>query len=185
MKLDEQLYRNYSELLDIILQCYIDLTILDSYQKMQMEYKETYKTFANFNSHYILLLQKDLALNVWKIYFDKDSNANTVAKFRNSVNEILRELGKNSVQVKKAKGINPEVEKVLLDMRKQFLAHMDMTRGNGRLEISDMKNMLDIICAEFNNVCDVVNDDDIKRITDIQLGMIEMSYTIEMRALFS
>ena len=69
-------------------------------------------------------------------------------------------------------------------MRKQFLAHTDMTRKNSRLEIKKLSELLESIRAEFNNVCDAINDENVKRISDIELGKNEMSYTIEMVSIY-
>lgn len=183
MRLDEQLLRNYNELADNILSCYKDVAILSNYQRMQVEQSAIYTTFGNFNNHCVLLLQKDLALTVWKIYFDTNPNANTVRKFRNSINLLLRKLNADGVQVKK-ESINKKFEKTMLNMRKQFLAHCDMTREDSRLEISSIKETLDTIRTEFNNVCNAIDDENVKYISDIELEIIEMTYAIEMASLF-
>lgn len=69
-------------------------------------------------------------------------------------------------------------------MRNQFLAHIDMTRESSRLKISGLKEILDSVCGEFNNVCDAIDDEAIEMISDVELGMIEIVYTMEMAALY-
>ena len=59
-----------------------------------------------------------------------------------------------------------------------------MTREDSRLEISSIKETLDTIRAEFNNVCNAIDDENVKYISDIELGIIEMTYAIEMASLF-
>ncbi|CCZ27683.1 unknown [Firmicutes bacterium CAG:194] len=183
MKLSNQLFRNYSELADIILHCYKDLVILDFYRTLQIGDKEKYCKSININNHFVVLLQKDLALSLWKICFDNDPKANTVSKFRNNINKLLREDGRAVDQVKK-EVISQEVKNDIINMRKQFLAHTDMTRKNSRLEIKKLSELLESIRAEFNNVCDAINDENVKRISDMELGKNEMSYTIEMVSIY-
>lgn len=44
-------------------------------------------------------------------------------------------------------------------MRREFLAHADMKRDSSKIEICELKELLDLICREFNRVCDVIDDD--------------------------
>ena len=83
--LDNQTYRNYNELYDMILQCYRNISILNVYKELQTEKTETYNMYSNISNHIIRLVQKDLALTIWKMYFDTDTKANTIPKFRNTI----------------------------------------------------------------------------------------------------
>ena len=51
-------------------------------------------------------------------------------------------------------------------MRREFLAHADMKRDSSKIEISELKELLDLICSEFNRVCDVIDDDRIVNISE-------------------
>ena len=184
MDLDKQLYRNYNELYELILCCYKDISILKAYEELQKEKKELYNMFPRISNHFVLLVQKDLALTLWKIYYDTDSNANTVPKFRNTINKLLRDSGCECKQVKQEK-INKSTENKLKALRRQFLAHVDMKRNNGRIEICDLKDLLDTICREFNRICGVVNNDKVFKISEINIGWQDMNCYTEILMLYS
>lgn len=175
MILEKQLFRNYNELYELILCCYKDISILKAYEKLQKEKNDIYNMVSNISNHFILLLQKDLALTLWKIYYDTDSNANTVPKFRNAINKLLRDNGCECNQVKQEK-MNKSIEDKLKMMRRQFLAHTDMKRSGSKIEICELKELLDVICRDFNNVCEVVDDDRIVSISKINIGWQDMNY---------
>lgn len=122
----------------------------------------------NISDQFVFLLQKDLELTLWKIYYDNDSKANTIPKFRNTVNDMLRNCNCPDKQVKKQKG-NRKTEETVKIMRRQFLAHTDMTRDDSRIEVSDMSELLDVMCKEFNCICEVVDDDQVVGMSKMKL----------------
>lgn len=184
IKLEEQLFRNYNELYSLILQCYKDISMLDGYRRLQTKRQELYNNALNISNHIVRLLQKDLALTIWKIYYDVNSSANTIPKFRNAINKELKNSGNGHKQVKKEK-IDQEKANKLGLMRRQFLAHADMTRNDSKIEIGDLKNILDAICKEFNDVCSVIDDERISSISDINIGIQDMDYQSELLMLYS
>ncbi len=184
MILENQLFRNYNELYELILCCYKDISILKAYEKLQKEKSDLYNMVSHISNHFVLLVQKDLALTLWKIYYDTDSNANTVPKIRNAINKLLRDSGCECKQVKQEK-INKSTEDKLKMLRRQFLAHVDMKRNNNRIEICELKELLDAICREFNNVCDVVDDDRIVNISEINIGWQDMNCYAELLVLYA
>jgi len=184
MILEQQLFRNYNELYELILCCYKDISILKAYEKLQKKKSDLYNMVSHVSNHFIVLVQKDLALTLWKIYYDTDPNANTVSKFRNAINKLLRDSDSKSKPVKKEK-INGSIEDRLTMMRRQFLAHTDMNRNSSKIEICELKELLDFICSEFNRVCDVIDDDRIVNISEINIGLQDMSYYTELLALYS
>ncbi len=165
MILEQQLFRNYNELYELILCCYKDISILKAYEKLQKENSDLYKRALTISNHFVVLMQKDLALTLWKIYYDKKPNANTITKFRNAVNKLLKDSDRNFKPVKKEK-ISKNIEKKLIIMRRQFLAHADMKRNSSKIKICELKKLLDSICSEFNRVCDVIDDDRIINISE-------------------
>lgn len=183
IRLNEQLFRNYNELYSLIEQCYKDISMLDGYKELQTERTEWYNTALIISNHIVGLLQKDLALTIWKIYIDVDPNANTIPKFRNAINKELQNSGNGDKRVKKEKLDNSFTSKIT-SMRMQFLAHTDMTRNDSRIEISDLKDILDTICKEFNNVCNVVDDERVRGISDKNIGIQNMKCQIELFALY-
>ena len=183
MKFNEQFYRNYNELYTMIKQCYCEVAILEAYKIIQKEKQDIYASTQDISNHFIILMQKDLVLTLWKIYYDSDSKANTIRKFRNSVNDILRKCNCCDKQVKKEKG-NRKVEEIVKMMRRQFLAHTDMTRGDNRLEVSDMCELLDVMCKEFNCVCEAIDDDQVVGISEIEIGLQEYSCQMQLLLLY-
>lgn len=182
--LDNQTYRNYNELYDMILQCYRNISILNVYKELQTEKTETYNMYSNISNHIIRLVQKDLALTIWKMYFDTDTKANTIPKFRNTINNRLREFDNGHKKIYKSK-FNADTIKKLECMRMKFLAHTDMTRSNNRIEISDLMEILDTMCNEFNNICSVIEDERVNGITDVNIGFQNMIYQAELLTLYS
>lgn len=184
IRLEEQLFRNYMELYSLIEQCYKDISMLDGYKELQTKRAEWDNIAPNISNHIVRLLQKDLALTIWKIYFDVNSNANTITKFRKAINNELRNSGNEHKRVNRENLDSSFTYKLSL-MRKQFLAHTDMKRNDSRIEISDLKDILDTICKEFNNVCNVVNDERVIGISEINIGIQDMTCQIELLALYS
>lgn len=183
MKLDKQLFRNYNELYTLILWCYKDISILEAYERLQNKKKDLYNTAPHISNHFIVLLQKDLALTLWKIYCDTDTNANTVPHFRNAINKLLRDSGCKEKQIKQGK-INKGIVEVLKKLRCQFLAHVDMKRNDSKISICDLKNLLNTIYNEFNKVCDIIDDERVAKISDIVIGVQEMNYYPELLLLY-
>lgn len=183
MILNEQLFRNYNELYESILRCYQEISVLEAYETMQKQQMDLYKRVCHISNLFVLLSQKDLALTIWKIYLDTNTNANTVAKFRNTINTLLKNSGYEDRTVKKEK-INKNIVNKLTMMRRQFLAHTDEMRGDSIIQICELKNLLDDICREFNRVCDVIDDDRVAKISEINIGLQEMTCYKELFSLY-
>lgn len=183
MILNEQLFRNYNELYESILRCYQEISVLEAYETLQKQQMDLYKRVCHISNLVVLLSQKDLALTIWKIYLDTNQNANTVAKFRNKINTFLKNSGYENKTVKKEK-INKIIVNKLTMMRRQFLAHTDMTRSDSIIKICELKDVLDDICREFNRVCDVIDDDRVVKISEINIGLQEMTCYKELFSLY-
>lgn len=183
MILNEQLFRNYNELYESILRCYQEISVLEAYEMLQKQQMDLYKRAFHISNLVVLLSQKDLALTIWKVYFDTNKNANTVAKFRNTINTLLKNSGCEDKTVKKEK-INKIVLNKLMMMRRQFLAHTDMKRSDSIIKICELKDVLDDICREFNGVCDVIDDDRVVKISEINIGLQEMTCYKELFSLY-
>lgn len=184
MILEQQLFRNYNELYELILCCYKDISILKAYEKLQKEKSDLYNMTSHVSNHFIVLVQKDLALTLWKICYDNSPNANTVPKFRNAIYKLLKDCD-NKFKPIKNKKTNGNIENKLRMMRKQFLAHADMKRDSSRIEICELKELLDSICNEFNRVCDVIDDDRIVNVSEINIGLQDMTCYPELLVLYS
>lgn len=169
---------------ELILCCYKDISILKAYEKLQKEKNDLYNMVSHVSNHFIVLAQKDLALTLYKIYYDIDSKANTVPRFRNDINKLLRDEDCESKQVKKEK-TNGSIENKLTMMRRQFLAHTDMKRNSSKIEVCELKELLDVVCSEFNRVCDVIDDDRIVNISEINIGWQDMICYSELLVLYS
>lgn len=184
IKLDDNLFRKYNELYALILQCYKDLSILDGFKMIQTEKTEIYRAVINISNHFIVLLQKDVALTLWKLLYDNNQNAFTIPRFRNEINALLRSNGDAHLQIKK-EDIGKGIKENLILMRQQFLAHADMTRKNNRIQMSDLKNMLEISKEQFNKICDVVDDDRIKGVSETAIKSQDNICRIELLGLYS
>ena len=183
--LDKQLFRNYNELYNLILCCYKDISILKAYEELQKKKNDMYNMALHVSDHFIVLVQKDLALTLYKIYYDTNPNANTVPRFRNDINKLLRDNNCECKQVKQKKiKINKNVENTLKVLRRQFLAHVDMYRNGSKIDIHELNVLLDVICKDFNQVCDVIDDDNFFSISDINISHQDMNYYPELLLLY-
>lgn len=180
MELDGQLFRNYNELYALIMCCYKDVSLIDAYGRLQKEKRDSYERVPDISNHFVLLMQKDLALTLCKIYCDNTKNANTVPRFRN---EILRKSSSTQKQVEKVKTKN-DIEDKLKNMRNQFLAHADMNRSGSKIKICELKEMLDTICGVFNKVCEVIDNDRITGISKEDIDLQNMICSTELFALY-
>jgi len=183
MILDKQLYRNYNELYELLLCCYKDVSILKAYEKLQTEKSDLYNKALHISNYFVVLAQKDLALTLWKIYCDSDSNANTVPRFRNTINQLLRNSGYEYKQVNKGK-TNKSIENKLKVLRKKFLAHTDMKRNDSKIKICELKELLDAICKEFNNACNAIDDDKVVNISEIDIEIQGTNCYMELLSLY-
>lgn len=183
MKLDDQQFRNYCELSYSILQCYKDIAILNYFEMLGKDKTPFLPEVIEVVNHVTILAQKDLALTIWKIKLDNNPNANTVSKFRNKINYELKKEGL-SVSSEKKTMLDKELENDLKRMRSQFLAHIDMYRNDGRIEIHKLKKALDVICKEFNSVCNKIDDDRVHEITDSNKMEIDICMITGMSLLF-
>lgn len=182
MRLDDKLWRNYNELYDLILCCYRDVSILKVYETLQEENNDFLKMTPKNSKYYVLLLQKDLVLTLWKLYCDNDKNAETIQKFRNDIKKKDR-----SIELEKLEIINPNTIRKIEQMRNQYLAHTDMTRKGSRIEIAELKKMLDTICREFNKVSKAIGDDRIKNseILKAEIDLQVIGYEHELRLIYN
>lgn len=182
--LDEQLYRNYSELAYLILQCYKDIAVLNYFIQLGEKKEKLQEEVLLVAEHYIKLVQRDLALTIWKIKIDTNSNANTVSQFRNKINQLMKN---NNLCVKQVKAI--KLDKKIRDdinyIRSRYLAHTDMNRQDSKIEISDLKKALDDICTEFNNICRVIDDERVYEITPADKMTIDIKFSMGISHMLS
>lgn len=183
MVLEGQLIKNYNELYKIILDCYKDVFILERYKKLEDEKNEMYVESACISTHFVFLAQKDLALTLWKIYCDIDSKSNTIPKFRNDINDKLRESGYIDKQVEK-KNKNGYIENELNRIRQKFLAHTDINRTDSRIKISELNYLLSRVLEEFNDVCEVIDNKDINRISQATIDLEKLRCNIALNVLY-
>ena len=59
-----------------------------------------------------------------------------------------------------------------------------MTRSDSIIKICELKDVLDDICREFNRVCDVIDDDRVVKISEINIGLQEMTCYKELLSLY-
>lgn len=97
---------------------------------------------------------------------------------------MLRDSDCNYKQLKNEK-IERNVEDKLKELRRQFLAHTDMKRNSSRIEISDLKELLDIKYREFNSICDVIDDNRIISINEMDIAQQDILYSTELFTLYN
>lgn len=69
-------------------------------------------------------------------------------------------------------------------MRKRYLAHTDMTRGDSKIKISELESALNGIRGEFNATCNVIDDDRVQQITEGEIARVNIGTGIGMNTIF-
>lgn len=162
------------ELRAVILQCYADIILLETFDKLSDIEKGS--SFIEFHLSYIVKM--DLALNVYKICIDKNKSANTIPKLVNCVNRDFKD-DKMFEPIKKNK-MDKLLENELKEMRSTFIAHLDINHNNKSIQINSIKTVVMNAKEDYNKVCDCDKLPLLKeyRINDKELYMINYEVSL-------
>ena len=164
---DEEYYQRQSNIYSLLFQAYLDKYLLESvdYFKANLP-KETNSEINNtvfVVAHFCDLAKRDLALTLWKVFYDNSKDANTVK----NLNRYLFEQHRFKYKVVETENIK-KIRPLIIAARNGFIAHNLMDDTGRILQISDMLDALEDVRSIFNVLSLKTFDSRVKPLTDSQ-----------------
>ncbi|MDE6658065.1 MAG: hypothetical protein K2J88_05725 [Oscillospiraceae bacterium] len=144
---DDEYFRRYTELSELIARAYADYYILKAVEIYKKEATKEHYWLAGAHvvSHWCILTVDDLGLTIWKIADSNETKSNTIITLKNYLISTYN------------KDLKPKLNKTLQQtrdelgtIRKQFLAHNDITKSGTNILVTDLHNVLEDIEQYFN-----------------------------------
>ena len=168
MSRNEEYYRRYEDICSLILMAYHDLYLIQTIDEIKPTHTSIGGSTLHVLSHICELAKADLALTIWKIFLDGNSNkANTL----NTLNSFLRtQCGIKSIMQNSLSCSS--VEKDIRTIRKQMLAHNDVEKEPVKINIADMEKALFELRDKLNALCFPDVDERVCQIEDVNLNVL-------------
>lgn len=149
--MDEKYYKMQTNIYELLLRSYMDKYLFDSILKYKTKLlgkrPDGLENVDMALEHISVLVKSDMALRIWKGYFDGGKDACTVK----SIKRYLFNTYHITPPVKDTDYIK-KIEKPLRDARTNFIAH-NLMDDDGRLpQISDLFKALEDIRKNFNSI---------------------------------
>ena len=139
----------YNEIHNILHRAFLDLHylyVLDSLKNLNGGYrKDLYSPLV----HICDLLKSDLCLELWKVCFDDDSRANTLAHLKTVLHN---DYGKD-IKTTSFNGITTTEKNQIEKMRNTAMAHLDAGRETLEIKTSALKELLAQAKQILNELC--------------------------------
>lgn len=168
---DKEYFKRQSNIYALLFEAYLDKAFLDSVEmykeEIPTEITEEIKDATFVLSHICELAKRDMALSLWKIYYDDSDDANTLKRLNRYLYSNYRVRYKivETDNIKNARSI-------LKKARNGFIAHNLMDDTGRVLQIADLfAAMQDIRCI-FNDLCFKEVDSRAKELTDFDISSI-------------
>ncbi len=166
MTIDEEYFKRYSELRDLIVAGYVDYYVLNSaedYNRMvQNGHKSLPKDSFNVVGHVLEVIKTDLGMILWKLT-ENSSDSNRIG--------TLEQYLKRKYSLVSSISFSPKtkriIQKSLTEIRNDSLAHNSLEKRKASITIESLKEVLDEICKKFNSLCYKQIDDRVKPIEDM------------------
>ena len=165
---DEEYYKRINNIYSLLVKAYMDKYILESIEhfKKEKQDKQEKNSFFYNNTVFTLihiceLAKADLALELWKMYYDNKAQANTIKQLKNYLNSEYK-LRLKIVETQNIK----DARKLVVDARHGFIAHNFMDSENVKVNIKDLLNALEDIRSTFNQMCLQEVDSRVQPLTD-------------------
>lgn len=176
--------RARNEIRLLLLNAYKDSYILNGIDSYNNSIKDEAlgipEAFYEVLSHVILLVKKDFVMSLWKISVDNDDRIDNLSSLRRFKEKVIKQ-NDNNAKIKKPKTSKKgqKTEELVRKMRNTFLAHTEHSRSGSRIEVIDMRNLLD----EYKNCYNILselNGDLSYNITDNELKELELKTKLGM-----
>ena len=165
---DEEYYQRQSNIGALLLQAYLDKYILESIDEFKLSIsKETPSGIGNtifMIAHICDLTKRDLALTLWKVFYDNSDDANTIKKLNRYLFAHYK-IKYKIVETENVKKIRPLISRA----RHGFIAHNLMEDSGRVLQIQDLLNALEDIRVYFNNLSMEALDYRVSALTDARV----------------
>ena len=165
---DEEYYQRQSNIGALLLQAYLDKYILESIDEFKLSIsKETPSGIGNtifMIAHICDLTKRDLALTLWKVFYDDSDDANTIKKLNRYLFAHYK-IKYKIVETENVKKIRPLISRA----RHGFIAHNLMEDSGRVLQIQDLLNALEDIRVYFNNLSMEALDYRVSTLTDARV----------------
>ena len=147
---DDEYFRRYTELSELITRAYADYYILNAikiYRKRAVE--EQYLLNGAFIvAHWCTLTVEDLGLTIWKITDKNETKSNTIITLKNYLIKTHKKDIKPSLNKSQDK-----IRNELSTIRKQFLAHNDIVKAGVDIPVNDLYEVLEDVKQYFDVLC--------------------------------
>lgn len=165
---DEEYYQRQSNIRSLLIQAYLDKYILDSIDEFKLSVsKEASSGIGNtifVIAHICDLTKRDLALTLWKVFYDDSDDANTIKRLKRYLFAHYR-IKYRIRETENVKKIRPLIRRA----RHGFIAHNLMEDSGRVLQIQDLLNALEDIRLYFNDLSMEALDYRVSALTDAQV----------------
>lgn len=167
----EEYFSRYNELYYLILRGYIDYSCINIISNSSNAVRNSQPFFDsavhNVLGHICEVLKSDLALTLWKVYYD-DHGASTVGQLKKFFYTTLKKAPRAEPQA-----INEKQKQKVGQIRSEFLAHNLLNKSGVEITLAELKEQLDEAKSFLNILCDPTIDPRVKEISDTNLRTIE------------
>lgn len=177
---NEEYLARYDELKNLLVKAYCDVYALQEIERYNKSVQNggsaLLKNSFNALEHICELLKADMGLTVWKMFSDENKKANTVR----SLCRYLHKLPEaESLNLKLPKLTLPHelrtAERQLCSIRKNFLAHNDISKAYITIKIDDIVKILHCITDIMNALCFTQIDESAKPLTEQEQKAIQFN----------
>lgn len=176
-KCNDEYFARCNKLYYLIQKAYINRGLLQSIQMYNnAAAKKTLclgKRSFNVLTHICELIKSDLALTIWKIFLEENTQANNLR----GLNTFLR---KNNFNKNISMRLDHKYDSLCSDLktiRKQTLAHDDITKEKIHINMALLTEMLDAITEIYNGLCDSTIDYRVQQILPQNASVISFNST--------
>lgn len=169
---NDKYYNWYEDLSNELGRAYQDSCILQSIDRLSNNKIDKSHPGFHIVSHLCELAKRDIALTLYKIWFDNESKE-TIKKF----NVFSRELGSQKRIKLKLSGKEKEIEKELETLRNKYLAHIDSINEKVSVDVDVMTQVLKEITQKLSDIGDNTIDE---RITPISMSSINLELSTQL-----
>ena len=165
---DEEYYKRYINLFNLIRQAYLDEYFLNSIENFKddlpHEINWDVHSYVFVVSHICELVKRDLALTLWKIFYDDNGKANTLKGLK----KYLFTQYQKQIKYKETANIR-NIRTQISAARNSFIAHNTLANTTLSLQCVDLINALHDIRLFFNMLCLPDIDSRVKPISETQI----------------
>ncbi len=180
--MDDEYFRRYAKLREMVKACYVDYTILQGIKNYNDGFDKTGKIpncFLGIINHHCILTKEHLALTLWKLT-DTQDKSNTLV----TLNTYLRKKYKVNIHILSKENRKYRDEQ-LTPIRKKMLAHNDIENSGIELYIVELFKYLEDVKKALNNLCLEKIDDRVKPILDTEIFNMGASYQLNQHLMYS